>query len=169
MTIHNPNRRHVLIGASAAIMLAGAAQPALAHRLARTETDVRFKGDGSVTIIHAYHVQDVQDALYTAGIIDRPDISGLRARAKLALYTAEHFAIWVNETPIELDLIGAEVEGGTVYVYQEATEAYPGALRIKAAMLRDLVHDQRNSVNVDLAGKITTLEFRGDDSLKTLE
>ena len=147
--------------------LALLAGPALAHRLARSETEIRIADDGAVRVIHTLHLQDAQDALYRAGIIDAPDLGSLRNRARLALYTEERFALSVDGTAAPLELIGAEIEGDSVFVYQEGRLG-PGALTVRNGVLRDLLARQINSVNVMRAGRTVTLEFRGDDGVKAV-
>lgn len=156
-----PTRR-IVIGGIAAII---AAVPAYGHRLARTETDIRIAPDGAVTVIHVYHLQDAQSALFQAGLIDQPDLSSLRARAKLALYTQRQFGIAADGVSAQLDIISAEIEGDSVYVYQEG-QIGKGALTIDARMLRDLIKRQSNSVNITRNGQTLTLDFSGDDGPK---
>jgi len=151
-----------VIGGLAAL---SAFRPAFAHRLARTETEVRIAPDGAVSVVHVYHLQDAQSALFQANMIDVPDLSSLRARAKLALYTQEHFGIAAGGVAAPLEIIGAEIEGDSVYVYQEG-HIGDGALSIDARMLRDLLKTQSNSVNIIQDGKTTTLDFSGDDGPK---
>ena len=162
MTPTRLTRRAVMAGATAF-----AAVPALAHRLARTETDVRIAEDGTVGVTHVYHLQDAQSALFEAGLIDAPDLGSLRAQARLALYTEEHFALLVDGRPSPLSIVGAEIEGDSVFVYQEGSVA-PGPLSVKAGMLRDLLERQINSVNVVRGGRTVTLDFKGDDGVKAL-
>lgn len=156
-----PTRRIVLAGIAALT----AAVPAWAHKLARTETEVRISADGTVDVLHVYHLQDAQSGLYQAGLIDTPDLTSLRARAQLALYTTERFAIAVNGVPAALDIIGADIEGDSVYIYQSG-KIGDGALSIDARMLRDLIKTQSNSVNVVRDGQTITLEFSGGDGPK---
>ena len=167
MTTIKPNRRWVLGGAMNIALLSTAA-PVWAHRLARTETEVTFKDDGSVAVIHSYHVQDVQDALYAAQTIESPDMGSLRNRAKLALYTEQTFSLKIDDQAIPLEIVGAEVAGATVYVYQEAQNVPSGKVSIEATMLRELIKGQQNSVNVEIDGETQTLDFKGDDGMKSL-
>lgn len=161
MKTRRPTRRFV-IGGIAAIT---AAVPAYGHRLARTETDIRIAPDGAVTVVHVYHLQDAQSALFRAGLIDQPDLSSLRARAKLALYTQKQFDIAANGVSAPLEIISAEIEGDSVYVYQEGYIG-EGALTIDARMLRDFIKRQSNSVNITRNGQTVTLDFTGDDGPK---
>lgn len=156
-----PTRR-IVIGGIAALSVA---VPAYGHRLARTETEIRIAPDGAVTVVHVYHLQDAQSALFQAGLIDQPDLSSLRARAKLALYTQQRFAIAANGVPTPLEIIGAEIEGDSVYIYQDG-QIGDGVLSIDARMLRDLIKTQSNSVNVVRDSQTLTLDFSGDDGPK---
>lgn len=161
------------VGAASAATLLGAG-PALAHRLARTETELRIDADGRVSVIHVYHLQDVQSALYKAGLIAGPDLSSLRARAQLANYTQGRFRLYECDAPVNLSIIGAEIEGGHVYVYQEGQLFLPSntvdraRLTLDASMLRDLLVGQSNSVNVIRNGETRTIEFSGDDGIKEI-
>jgi hypothetical protein len=128
---------------------------------------VRIEADGTVGVVHVYHLQDAQDALYAAGLLDRPDLTPLRARAKLALYTRRTFSLRVAGESVPLQIIGAEIEGDSVFVYQDG-KAAPGDVSVSASMLRELIAGQRNSVNVIKDGKTTTLDFVGDDGLKAV-
>lgn len=166
MTNNRPTRR-IVIGGIAALSFA---VPTLAHRLARTETEIRIADDGAISVVHVYHLQDAQSALFQAKLIDQPDLSSLRARAKLALYTQERFAVAAGDGPVPLDIIGAEIEGDSVYIYQEGQiqedQIGDGTLTIDARMLRDLIKNQSNSVNILRYDQTMTLEFSGDDGSK---
>jgi len=161
VAIKRPTRR-VILGGIAATM---AAAPSFAHRLARTETEVRISPDGTIAVIHVYHLQDAQSALFHAGLIDQPDLSSLRARAKLALYTERNFAVAAGDVSATLEIIGAEIEGDSVYIYQEG-QIGGGPLTVDARMLRDLIKTQSNSVNIVQGGQTITLDFSGDDGPK---
>lgn len=161
MKTNRPTRR-IVIGGIAALSVAA---PAAAHRLARTETEIRILDDGTISVIHVYHLQDAQSALFQAGLIDEPDLSSLRARAKLALYTQERFAIAANDVTAALEIIGAEIEGDSVYIYQDG-QIGAGTLTVDARMLRDLIKNQSNSVNIVRAGQTISLDFSEDDGPK---
>ncbi|MGB3456978.1 MAG: DUF6702 family protein [Litorimonas sp.] len=161
-----PSRRTVLAGLSASAVLASAPS-ARAHRAARTETELRIDADGKIGVIHVYHLQDAQTALYEMGRIGRPDLTPLRARAMLALYTQERFSLSDADGPVALEPLVAEIEGDSVYVYQEGM-AGPGPYTVEASMLREIYRDQRNSVNIVRDGDTVTLDFTGRDRAKRI-
>jgi len=147
--------------------------PAMAHRAARTETDIKIYEDGRIDIIHLMHTDDTKRALFTGGIINKPDILGLKARAQVALYVAETFAMFSEDAPIELELIGAEIEGPNVYIYQQGkVDSSVDTLSIDAAMLREFIDNQTNSVNIKFkteSGPQThSLDFTGRDGRKNI-
>lgn len=161
------NRRTILIAGLALSFTSAKPYHALAHRLARTETDVRIDDEGRVSITHVYHMQDAQNALYKTGRIDKPDLTSLKARATLALYTEETFSVLSDGEAASLTLVGAEIQGDSIYVYQEG-QIGGGVLSIDARMLRDIIRGQSNSVNIIRDGQTTTLDFAGDDGVKAV-
>jgi len=138
-----------------------------AHRAARTETEVTLYDDGRIDVIHLMHTDDTKRALFDVGILDKPDLLGLKARAKVALYVESHFSIFANDTPVELEVIGAEIEGPNFYVYQQGhTDAPAKDISLEASMMRELIHSQTNSVNIKHGGETYSLDFRGRDGRK---
>ena len=124
-----------------------------------------ISSNDEVSIVHVYHLQDAQSALFKIGLIDRPDLGSLRARAQLALYTEASFTLAEGGVPIELEIIGAEIQGDSAYVYQQGLIGN-GALSVDARMLRSLLKGQSNSVNIVRGGTTVTLDFSGDDGPK---
>ena len=161
------NRRSALLGA-AAIAVLGRASPALAHRLTSTTTHVDINSaTGLVEVIHSFHVHDTETALATEGHIDSPNLSALKERAQLALYTQETFALYQNGTVVPLEVVGAELDRGNVLAYQQGKLTLPvGKLSIKAEMMRKFVPNRINNVDVVVDGKVISLQFRGVDGIK---
>ena len=161
-------RRKTLHTLSGAALLAALPLPAFAHREKKTLTTIEWDAEEKMlNVIHSYHLHDAETALADKGIIDSPDLFSLKARAQLALYTAKNFTLSSNGQEIELDIIGAETEAKTVYVYQQARmDAPPKALVIKASMLRDIIPGQLNNVDVKLSGEIRSVQFKKNDGPK---
>lgn len=65
--------------------------------------------------------------------------------------------------PLALRLIGAEVDGEFVLVYQEFTEELPARFAVRNDILRDVFPEQINHVNIAMGGEVHSLTFRGDD------
>lgn len=141
---------------------------AFAHRQKTTLSTIEWsEADQMLYVIHSYHLHDVETALAAKGIIDSPDLTSLKARAKLALYTAETFSLFANGKDIELDILGAENEGRTVYVYQEAKlDKRPSELIVSASMLRKIIPGQLNNVDVKLSQTLRSVQFKDGDGPK---
>jgi len=87
-------RRRTLQTLSGAALWAAFPLCAFAHREKKTLTTVEWNANTQMlNVIHSYHLHDAETALADAGIIDKPDLFSLKARAKLALYTAKHFSL----------------------------------------------------------------------------
>lgn len=118
-------------------------------------------------VIHSYHLHDVETELSAHGVIDKPDLFSLKARAKLALYTAKHFSLVSGGEALELEILGAETEGRTVYVYQQVKlDKAPEALIVTASMLREIIPGQLNNVDVTLGQDIRSVQFKDGDGPK---
>jgi len=163
-----PSRRQTLSILSGTAIMAALPSLGYAHRQKTTLSQVEWnESNKTLYVTHSYHMHDAETALAAAGIIAKPDLTSLRARAKLALYTARHFELSTNDTEIDLDLLGAEHEGRTVYVYQEAyMDNAPTGLTVSASMLRDIIPGQLNNVDVTLTGELTSVQFKDKDGPK---
>jgi len=161
-------RRQTFKIASGAALWAAFPLSAFAHRQKTTLTTITWdEDDGMLYVMHSYHLHDVETALAAKGIIDRPDLFSLKARAQLSLYTEKHFSLFSNDKNIELELLGAETEGRTVYVYQQAVlKRAPSALVVSASMLRGIIPGQLNNVDVTLGKDIRSVQFRDNDGPK---
>jgi len=161
-------RRKTLQTLSGAALLAALPTYAFAHRQKTTLSTVEWDAaDKMLYVTHSYHLHDAETALATKGIIDTPDLFSLKARAQLALYTAKHFSLFSAGKDIELDILGAETEGRTVYVYQQAKmETAPKELIVSATMLREIIVGQLNNVDVTLETEIRSVQFKDGDGPK---
>ncbi len=156
---------HIMSGAAL-----GAALPlsAVAHREKKTLTTIEWNADKKMLyVIHSYHLHDAETALADKGIIETADLFSLKARAQLALYTAKNFSLSTAGKKIDLDILGAETEAKTAYVYQQAKlSSAPKELVISAKMLRDIIPGQLNNVDVNLEGEIRSVQFRKNEGSK---
>lgn len=161
-------RRKTLQSLSGAAIMAALPFSASAHREKKTLTTIEWSANEKMLyIIHSYHLHDAETALAAAGVIDKADLFSLKARAQLALYTEKHFSLSSEGEPIELQILGAETEAKTVYVYQQAAmEAIPKDLVVMASMLREIIPGQLNNVDVKLSGRVRSVQFKKNDGPK---
>lgn len=123
---------------------------------------------GNVEIIHRLHTHDAELGVIAA-LDDRSlTIEKLVGRAQLALYVEERFIVAEtndNEinAPLDLNLIGAELDGEFVLVYQELAGELPKQIAVRNDILRDVFPEQVNHVNIVLGGNVRSLTFRDKD------
>lgn len=155
------------------LCLGAAAKPGLAsaHRQKQTFTEVIWQADSqTLDITHRFHIHEAETALASAGLIMRPDLTKLEARAHLALYVEENFTLQtLDRVPLPLTLIGAEIESRTAYVYQQIALSHaPVGFIVTCNLMRELIPDQINHVDINLTGEIRSLIFQGKDGPKRM-
>jgi len=151
-------------------IMAALPQTVKAHKEATTLSQIEWNAiDNTLEVTHGFHIHEAETYLAKIGILGRSDLTKLRERAKLALYTAKHFKLIDagNNIPIDLELIGAEIDGRTAFVYQQAIlQNPPHSLIIDCRLLRRLNPMQINNVDVKISGPIRSLKFKGQDGPK---
>lgn len=144
---------------------------AWAHRqkqaLSRVEWNAKTK---MLEVTHDLHAHDAEQVLARLGLINSPDLTSLRARARLALYVQKNFKLATLEGQhIDLTIIGAETGTTYAHVYMEAEmDAPPSGLLITDTMLQDVFVDQINQVNVTLGDNLRSVVFAAGDGQKKI-
>jgi hypothetical protein len=123
---------------------------------------------GHVEIIHRLHNHDAELGIIAVHGDRSLTLDTLMGRAQLALYVEEHFRLATMgddgiPAPLELDLVGAEVDGEFVLVYQEFSGTLPVRFAVRDDILRDVFPEQVNHVNIAVTGGVRSLIFKGDD------
>ena len=153
----------------AAILMLALAIPAAAHQQKAAITSVEHNPrTGMIEVVHSIPLHDAEHALRHQGS-KSADIKGnVESRRAFARYAAERFSIAVEGEELSLSLLGTEIEGASLLVYQEGKSPGVGAqLTIRAQVLTDIWLRQTNSVNVGRGTSPETLVFRGGDGAKT--
>ena len=123
---------------------------------------------GNVEIIHRLHNHDAELGII-AILKDRSlTMDQLVGRAQLALYIEERFTIAVTDgdevgAPLALELLGAELDGEYVLVYQEFSGTFPATVAVRNDILRDVFPEQVNHVNIAIDGTVRSLTFKNRD------
>ncbi|MEM9281938.1 MAG: DUF6702 family protein [Verrucomicrobiota bacterium] len=134
-----------------------------AHEQKTSLTDVFYnQRTGNLEIAHRISVHDAEHVLRRTG--QKPDdlIHSEKARSLFADYVTTQFALKSeNGSAIELDLVGQEIEGGYLWVYQEvpAAELPEKGFMIQNSILHDEVDQQINTVNVRFGSTVITFVF----------
>mgnify|MGYP006267401235 CR=1 FL=1 len=141
--------------AVALVLIALQALSGLAHghqqHAALTSVTLNPRTD-TIEVIHRLFAHDVERVV---GAADGD------ALARIGAYVSAAFRLATSDDePLALGLVGVELDGHLVWVYQEA--AWPPRLQglsIENRILMDLWPDQRNRVNVTADGRVQTRLF----------
>lgn len=160
----------MLAGCSAGASLL-ATPPAFAHRSQTVFTTVIWNAASSLLeVMHRMHPHDAELALQQELKLAQVDITVVKNQAQMMLYVEQHFVLTDSGRRIALEPVGAEFEGDTLILYQQAALASrPARLAIDNRILRDVFEGQANLVNVRLAERTRTLLFSGNDGVKHAE
>lgn len=124
---------------------------------------------GNIEIIHRLHSHDAELGIMTAMNDLSLSIDDLEGQAQLALYVETRFAVAAIDgdeigAPLALDLIGAEVDGDYVLVYQEFSGSLPPNIAVRNDILRDVFPEQVNHVNIAINQRVYSLTFKDKDA-----
>jgi hypothetical protein len=152
---------------AAAIMLA-LAIPAAAHQQKAAITSVEHNPrTGMIEVVHTIPLHDAEHALRRQGQASADIVGNIESRRAFARYAAERFSIVVGESALELTVLGTQISGNSLLVFQEGASPGPGTeLAIQAQVLTDIWLRQVNIVNVGRGTSPQTLVFRGGDRAK---
>ena len=153
-----------------ALAALGIACAAIAHREPGSLTTIEWNELADKTeIIHRLHSHDAE--LGVGAVLNRPNLSALdlEGRAYIALYVEERFQIAGSDGELALDLIGAELAGDHVLIYQERDGRLPDKISVRDSILRDAYPAQINLVNIEDGDATHSLTFADDDEWKVYE
>ena len=164
-------RAHAVIVATTALCVAALS---FAHRMPGSISTVKRSASGdTIEIIHRLHTHDAELGVAASLGKRNTSLETLVDRAQLALYVEKrfHIAEYSNGKigkKLPLELIGAEMDGEFVLVYQEFTGDLPAEIAIRDDILRDVFPGQVNHVNVATGGEVRSVTFSGADEWQTL-
>lgn len=119
-------------------------------------------------VTHRVPLHDAEHALKSRGAIAPDIVANVETRRMFARYVSNRFSIGQEEAdPVELLLLGSEIEGGYIYIYQEASSPGPGAeLLIFSGIMTDIWSRQESRVNMGSGTHVETLIFQAGDRPK---
>lgn len=144
---------------------------AWAHRQKQALSTIEWNARTNILeITHDLHAHDAEQVLAKLGLITSPDLTNLRARARLALYVKEHFQLsTLDGQAIDLAILGAETDATYAHVYMEAElPEQPTGLLVTNTLLQDVFVDQINQVNVTLTDTLHSVVFVAGDMQKKI-
>ena len=143
--------------------------PASAHQQKVTISTVSHNPrTGMIEVIHRVPLHDAEHALETQGVRAPDIVNDIENRRAVARYVAQRFSISHDGGRITFKLLGTEIDGGRLVVYQEATSPGAGAeILIHSQILTDVWARQENRVNIGSGTSVETLIFAGGDGART--
>ena len=155
---------------AAAVLLIGAALsvPVAAHQQ-KTAISILSHNPrtGMLEVVHQVPIHDAEHALKSKGAKGADILADNESRRAFARYVAERFELTVRGDNVPLTLLGSEIEGGSLLIYQEASSPGPGAqLTVRSQILTDVWARQENRVNLGDGTNVETLIFRAGDRAK---
>jgi len=158
--------RHPIV----AVVALGWALTSFAHRAPGSLTTIEWnQATGKTEIIHRLHSHDAE--LGVGSVLALTDLSALdlEGRAYIALYVEERFRIASEDGDLALALVGAELAGDHVLVFQELSGRLPGKIHVLDGILRDIYPTQINQVNIEDGESVHSLAFTDDDDWQLYE
>lgn len=151
-----------------AVLLLPLTGPVAAHQQKVTLSSVSHnERTGLLEVVHRVPLHDAEHALEARGVLAPDIINNLDNRRAVARYVASRFSVEHKGQPIALTLLGTEIEGGRLVVYQEATSPGSGAqLSIRSQILTDVWARQENRVNMGTGTSVETLVFSAGDAAR---
>ena len=162
----HPSR--ALVALALAVLLA---PPVAAHRLKEALTTVEVNArTGLVEVIHRFWLHDAEHAIGRLGGLDGDIRRDRDLQQAFARYVAARFLLAdAAREPLELELLGVELDGPYVWVYQEmAAEHFAEIAYVAHGALQEIWRDQLNQVNVKRPSGTRSLRLRAGDTLVAL-
>jgi hypothetical protein len=159
-----PVRRLGLPGRKfALVLLVLLALPTAAHRAPGSLSTIDWnEATGRTEIIHRLHSHDAELGVGEVLRLPQLSVQTIEGRAHIALYAEERFGIEAESGALPLELVGAELAGDYLLVYQEWPGRLPARIRLRNDLLRDVFPEQVNQLNINDGGSVRTLVFAGD-------
>lgn len=156
-----PARAWLTLSASLFALVCAAAH---AHQMRVAMTTVLFNDRTErLEVMHRFFLHDAEHVVTDLAGRGADLFASAEDRQRFAVYVHERFTLAEGEGgKLPLALIGSEIEGDSLWVYQAAN--YPArpltGLTVDQRALCDVWPDQVDTVNVERAGRVHTLTFR---------
>ncbi len=148
-----------------ALVLLVLCMDARAHRQHFAWTRVTLDSDGGLLMLeHRVHEHDAAEWL--RGQSANPvDITNLKAQARFAMSVQQRFVIYRGSKPLTRVLLGAELDGPYLFVFEEVQLDSPGAIdfgsfEFESSLLMDLYDDQTHIVDAEVGSTHSTISLK---------
>lgn len=137
-----------------------------AHKIKTAFTIVLFNDrTDNLEVVHRFYLHDAEEAVWELFDKKADIIANEKTQQQFAEYVIGNFTMLdQNNTPIKLETIGYQNEGGYFWVYQEIKQPTDlTELKIRHNALKDIWTEQFNVVNIEGLDQIYTLNFSDQD------
>lgn len=124
----------------------------------------------NIEVMHRFRVHDAEHAVKQIFGKDADILDSKQTQQQFGDYVNQRFNLFdSNEQPLPLRMVGVELDGKFLWVYQETSQPTQlDNMTIRHNALRDLWPEQINTINVEGKGKLQTLTFADSVELLTL-
>lgn len=144
-----------------------------AHEQKTALTDIFFnERTGHLEVAHRFSIHDAEHTLRKATELREDLVRSGGAQESFAEYVANRFSLKAGDgRPLRLALVGQELDGGYLWVYQEVplSDLAATSFFVLNTILHDVVEGQRNTVNVRNRARVSTLVFEAGAGEKFYE
>ncbi|MEL7312560.1 MAG: DUF6702 family protein [Pseudomonadota bacterium] len=154
--------RHLLT----AVLLVSLCANVAAHRQSGVVSTLRYSTNGELEITHRIHAHDA-----LALLPDSESLESVEGRAHVALHVENRFGLrtGADQPPLALSILGVEVDGNDVYVYQVAPLSdVPVELLANNSMLDDTAAAPAHVVNVEIQQRMVGNTLASADRWQSL-
>lgn len=156
----------------AAVLIAGLAGPALAHRGHAGLTVIEIDpASGAVSVVHRFAAHDVEPALVSIAPEAQPSLDDPRAVAELETHLRQRFRLDIDGAAIPIAHAVTDLAGDNIRVEfsGETTDRSIAAVTIDLDFFPGVHDDQEQQVNVRINGVTRTVVFRPGSAAQTVE
>jgi len=140
------------------------ASACLAHRTPGSLTTVKWnETTGRTEVIHRLHTHDAELGVGASLGLPGLSVEEIEGRAQIALYVEAHFYIKGVDKELKFELVGAELSGNDILVYQELAGRLPQSVLVWDDILMEAFPAQLNQVNIEDGESVNKLVFKKGD------
>lgn len=153
------------------LLLGGFAGQVAAHQQKEAISTVLFnQRSGNIEVAHRFYIHDAEHAVKRL-LKGHADLLKDKAVQKaFAEYVTKHFSLALNgHKPLPLRLLGQEIEGKFLWVYQESPNlGKPHSVDVTSDALMEIWPSQRNIVNIEGLGPVKSVALRNFERQQTV-
>lgn len=144
---------------------------AMSHQMKEAISLIYFNHNTShVEIAHRVYVHDAEVVLKAQFGKEKKLLEQSNSQADFAQYIVSHFSLQFESKPLNLKLLGQEIKGQHLWVYQETPFSQkPSQITVKYSAMMDHWSDQRNVINVEGLGKLKSIELFSNDYERVID